>query len=103
MSAASRRSHAKRRAYERYGLELEDADLADIAKRCRYAKVIRRQGQSSILLLNYHGLDVYIVYNYRNRDISTFLTLEMILNEDGKIYSIWDLPARGSQTLKRMR
>lgn len=72
------RTHAKKRAWLRYRLELDDEDLAklaDIIKRGR-AKYVRRHSRNATEWLAFcRGWEVRVLYDIVSHQIGTFLPI----------------------------
>jgi hypothetical protein len=78
--------HAKKRAFQRYGLILEDGDLQKIENKIRKGNAELQYKQSnaiSVWKVDYRGREIVAVYNKKQKALSTLLTrkqLEINLN-----------------------
>lgn len=74
------RIHAKRRAEERYALELNRDDLRNIVQRIQQNQATHVEKQShrvSVFDLTYNNIDVRVVYDKNRKTIVTFLPKEV--------------------------
>ena len=73
----NQRFHAKRRARERFGLELNRQDLREIAGQIQNGKDARLLGQESLRLshwmVSYQGTEMHAVYDKKRHQVVTFL------------------------------
>ena len=81
-------SHAKQRAFERYGLKLEKWHLEEIVKLIRTANpahvqfISKQSGYRSLWKINAFQKEMIVVYNKRYKIITTFLTADMLRGEE---------------------
>jgi len=83
--AIAQRSHAFRRAAERYNTWLSREDIASIidAIRTNQARLVERQSNTrAIYAVEYEGTRYYVAYDKNTREISTFLTPEQGLTHE---------------------
>lgn len=81
--ASSQEFHAKKRALERYGLDLSNNDLFEIIKNIKsgYAEHIQKQtNRLKLYKTLVKQTDVYVVYDKSRKTVVTFLTKEMAEN-----------------------
>lgn len=72
----AQRIHAKRRAYERYGLQLNKASYQDIVKLIQIGQTVcveRQSSRISVHELVYQGAKMRVVYDKTRKTIATFL------------------------------
>lgn len=76
----AQRVHAKYRAQQRYGLNLNRHDLRRLVEQIQAgnAKVIKRSSlRVSVLELAVDGIAIQVVYDYKRKNIVTFLPPKM--------------------------
>lgn len=79
--------HAKRRAKERYDLELNRHSLKDLVKlvqSCTGIFIRKKSNRVSNWLINYQGKDLLVSYDKIRKTIITFLPLESIPDSIGE-------------------
>lgn len=77
--AKSQEIHAKRRAFERYGLTLNNSDLAEIKNQIQFGEAQHLESQSnrvSVFSLNMAGTEVPVVYDTSRKTVVSFLPTE---------------------------
>ena len=71
--------HAKRRAFERYKLDLNDSDLLSLAKDIqngRATHIFKQSQRVSIFRMMCKNTDVQVVYDGQRKTIVTFIPLD---------------------------
>lgn len=77
--ARIRLRHAKRRAWERFGWNLSDAELRGLANRVRRREasfVEKQSNRVSLFDLRYRGKTCRVAYDKSRQSILTFLNVE---------------------------
>lgn len=77
----NQRVHAKRRAAERYGIELNRFELAELSERLATGNGLQLQRQNdakAVYLVDVKGVDVVVVYSRKTRQPATFLPREWL-------------------------
>ena len=77
--ATRQRAHAKRRALERYGLDINRRRMKEIVVllQAGLAEFLERQScRISLWKMNIDGVDVRVVYDNKRKTIVSFLPLE---------------------------
>lgn len=77
--STAQRLHAKRRAKQRYGLELKREDLAAIARQIQSGHstcVAKQSVRVTIHRLEWQGTYFEVVYDRERKNVVTFLPLE---------------------------
>lgn len=77
--AQSQAKHAKRRALERYDLELSDRDLREIVRLIQAGKAQKTLKQShrvTVCWLQFQGKTIKVVYDKSRKSIASFLPME---------------------------
>lgn len=75
----SEREHAKKRAFERYGLILNREDLmiiADLIRQNKACLIYRSSRRITVWQLSYKSTEVVLVYDKFRHEIVTFLPLK---------------------------
>jgi len=75
------RNHAKKRAFERYGLELNSQQYKEMCNILSSGKgkfILRQSNRRSIVSFNYNNKNYYVAYDKNRKQIATFLTQKMI-------------------------
>ena len=81
--------HAKGRAFERYGLSINDQDLQEISSSIQSGKathIFRQSNRVSIFKLVFKEKDIQVVYDSKRKTIVTFIPLD----GPGDIYATED-------------
>ncbi len=76
----SQKTHASRRAYERYGLRLSDNDFEDIKRLIQggSATIVQKQSlRVSVFDLDFKETKVRVVYDKDRKQVVSFLDLTM--------------------------
>src|SRR5438045_2427999 len=84
--AKAQRRHARRRALERFGLELNRKHLREIvgAIQAQKAELIRQQSLRVSLYRTWVlDQEVFVIYDRRRKEIVTFLTRAQVEHQDG--------------------
>lgn len=71
-------AHARQRALERYGLDVNDDDFRSISEQVTCGRAIKlgRQGSAtSVYLVTVQGKDAVVVYRRQSKCVITFLPL----------------------------
>ena len=79
------RNHAKKRAFERYGIQLSSSDYEEMLQMIRVngaAHLVRKISNTrSIFNLLFRERDIFCVYNGVTGRIVTFLTIDQAVKE----------------------
>ncbi len=76
---AAQRVHARRRAEERYGVELTGHARKMINSQIQDGKakfLFRQSGRVTHWMVNFEGKDMFAVYDKKNNQVVTFLPME---------------------------
>jgi hypothetical protein len=86
------RIHAKRRAYQRYGLSFNRKDyfnIINLIKTGKSKQICKQSNTRSIKKVNYNNIDLYLVYDKLRGEIATFLDENQVI-ESCNNYSLFD-------------
>lgn len=73
--------HAKKRAYERLGIEMSTADICSIIRQIQAGKarfIERQSNRVTVFEISVVGNDVLVLYDSSRKTIITFLTHSMV-------------------------
>lgn len=74
--SAAQRAHAKRRALERYGLEINRHQMREIVKQIQSGKakhLLTQSNRTSVKLVSFNNTELIAVYDKLRKNIVTFL------------------------------